>query len=454
MSMGILADYVLLSRLQFALTTMFHILWPVLTVGLSLFLVLMEALWIRTGDRDYYHHARFWSRLLVLNIAVGVVSGIPLEFQFGTNWSHFSVAGGDFFGHMLGFEGAIAFMLEASFLGVMMFGWKRVSPGMHLFATCMVALGASLSAFWIMVANSWMHTPTGGYFHEGRFVLTSHWDAIFNPDMRWGVTHMWVACLETSLVVVGGISAWYLLRNRHVEFFLKSFKIAVVAAIIFTPLQIWFGDGSGRAVAEHQPSKLAGMEGHWHTNAPGTGAPWSLLAWPNEDRQDNDWAIEIPDALSLLIHHSRTGQLKGLRDFPRQDQPPVLIPYYSFRIMAAIGFAFFALMFWTVSAWRRGRLSAARIGGQRKLLHAWLAAVPLAYLAVETGWATREVGRQPWALYGLLRTRDAASVLPESTVAASLVAFMLVYALLLTAFLVFARRIIVSGPDLEEGRKG
>ncbi|HVO66222.1 MAG TPA: cytochrome ubiquinol oxidase subunit I [Syntrophales bacterium] len=441
-------DTVLLSRLQFALTAMFHILWPVATIGISIFLVFLEARWIMTGKEVYYSHARFWSRLFFLNLALGVVTGIPMEFQFGTNWSAFSRAGGDFFGHMLGYEAAMAFMLEASFIGIMMFGWKRVSSAVHLFATCMVALGASLSAFWIMVANSWMQTPSGGHFDKGKFVVTNHLQAIFNPDMVWSVTHMWVAALEISVFVVGGLSAWYLYKKRYTGFFLASFKWAVIAAIVITPLQIWLGDGSGRAAYEYDPTKLAAMEAHWHTNSPGQGASFSILAWPDPEKQDNRWAVEIPNLLSLLTTHTLTGRIRGLAEFPREDQPPVAVTYYAFRIMVAIGMALFLLMLWTLWIWRKGGLDSESVFSKKWLLRAWMAALPLSYLAMETGWITREVGRQPWVIYGLMRTGESASRVPAGTVAASLATFALVYAFLAILFFFFARRIIIRGPDL------
>jgi len=449
--MDTLFDHVTLSRIQFAVTAHFHILWPVLTVGLSIFLVLMESLYLKTGDKRYYDHCRFWTKLFLLNFSIGVVSGIPMEFQFGTNWSPFSVAGGDFFGHMLGFEAAMAFMLEATFLGVMVFGWKRVSPRMHLFATSMVALGGSLSAFWIMVANSWMQTPTGGVFENGRFIITSRLDAIFNPDMPWGVSHMWVACLEVSLFVVGGLSAWYILKRRHAAFFLQSFKIAVVAAVLVAPLQILLGDGSGIAVFHHQPAKLAAIEAHWETNPPGRGAPELLIAWPNQEEQKNDWAIGIPNGLSLLVTHSWTGPVKGLKEFPRSDQPPVTPLFYAFRVMVGIGFLLFFLVIWTLWAWKRGDLTPDRLPTRKWLLYSWIGAVPLSYLAMETGWITREIGRQPWILYNLLRTSDAATMIPAATVGTSLLTFAILYPLLFILFMGFARRIIVKGPDTHAG---
>jgi cytochrome d ubiquinol oxidase subunit I len=446
--MDSLFDHVTLSRIQFAVTAHFHILWPVLTVGLSLFIVLMEVLYLKTGDKRYYDHCRFWTRIFVLNFSVGVVTGIPMEFQFGTNWSLFSVAGGDFFGHMLGFEAAMGFMLEAVFLGIMVFGWERVSPRLHLFATSMVALGGSISVFWIMVANSWMHTPTGGIFQNGRFVITSRLDAIFSPDMPLGVSHMWVACIEVSLFAVGGLSAWYILRGRHTAFFLKSFKVTVITALLVTPIQIWLGDASGIAVYRHQPAKLAAIEAHWETNPPGQGAPEFLLAWPNQEEQKNDWAIGIPNGLSLLVTRSFTGTVKGLKEFPPGDQPPVFPIFYAFRIMAGIGALLFLLMAWTLWAWRRGDLTEERIAGRKLLLYLWVAAGPLSYLAMETGWTTREIGRQPWLLYNLLRTSDSATPIAAGAVVSSLLTLAVIYPLLFILFLVFARRIIVTGPDV------
>ncbi len=446
--MSYLWDATFLSRLQFALTTMFHIIWPLLSIGLSLFLVALEVLWMRSKDPVYYHHFRFWSKLLVLNFAVGVVSGIPLEFQFGANWERFSVATNGFFGSILGFEAAMAFMLEAGFLYLMLFGWKRIPPKAHFFSTVMVALGASLSAFWIMVANSWMQTPAGGYFKDGKFITTSYWQAIFTPDLPWGFTHMWVACLETTLFVIGGVSAFYLLSGRHREFFLKSFQIALIGAVFISPFQVWLGDGSGRAIAEFQPTKLGAIEATWETNPPGQGAPWHALAWPQPDKQRNAWSIDIPYGLSLLITRSFTGQIKGLKEFPRQDQPPVIIPYFAFRVMVGAGFAMVFLMLWSLWAWRKGRLALARVGEQKWLLRAWLLAIPAAYAAVETGWLIREMGRQPWVIWGQLRTAQASSLLPASSVAGTLAMYAFIYASLLAIFLFFAWRLLRQGPDL------
>lgn len=307
-----------LSRAQFAMTAIFHIMWPILTISLSAFLVLVEVLWLRTGKVGYYRHARFWSKLLVLNFAVGVVSGIPMEFQFGTNWAGFSRYSGQFFGNILGFEGAMAFMLEAGFIGVMLLGWGRVPRAVHLFATSMVALGSSISAFWIMVANSWMQTPAGVTVENGKIIVTDYAAAIFNPDMVWGVTHMWVAAIETGMFVIAGISAWNLFKRRNPEFFARSFKIALLVLVFVAPLQIWLGDSSGGSVFASQPAKGAAIEGHWITNKPGTAASWSLLAWPDKQAQRNDWSIEVPGMLSVLATHTLDGTVKGLTDFPRR----------------------------------------------------------------------------------------------------------------------------------------
>jgi len=439
-----------LSRLQFALTTMFHIIWPLLSIGLSIFLVVLEVQWMRTKKNVYFHHFRFWSKIFVLNFAVGVVSGIPLEFQFGTNWERFAVGTNGFFGTILGFEASMAFMLEAGFLYIMLFGWKRISPKVHLFSSCMVALGASLSAFWIMVANSWMQTPAGGHFQDGKFITTSYWQAIFNPDLPWGFSHMWVACLETTVFVVGGLSAYYILKGRHKEFFFRSFRLALATAVLIAPFQVWLGDGSGRAVAEFQPTKLGAIESTWETNPPGQGAPWHALAWPQTELQRNAWSIDIPYGLSLLITRSLTGQVKGLREFPREDQPPVIIPYFAFRLMLAAGFGMLFLMLWTLWTWRKGRLTLESIGRQKWLLRAWIAAIPAAYVAVETGWIIREVGRQPWVIFGHMRTPEASSLLPASAVASTLAMYALIYAALFSVFLLFAWRIVRNGPDLAE----
>jgi len=449
--MDFLHDTLLLSRLQFALTAIFHILWPLLTVGLSIFLVAVEILWLKTKDPDYFHHARFWGKLFLLNFAVGVVSGIPMEFEFGTNWAPFSRLTGEFFGNILGYDGAMALMLEAGFLGIMMFGWNRVPAGMHLFATAMVALGSSLSAFWIMIANGWMQAPTGGHIEAGRYVVDSYAEALLNPYHYWGYAHMWLACIETSLLVVGGVSAWYILKRRHQNLFRKSLKLALAGLLAAAPLQILVGDVAGLYLFDLQPAKTAAIEAHWDTNPPGQGAEWHVLAWPNKHNQANDWALSLPNALSLIATHSLDGQVKGLKAFAPADQPPAIgLIFYSFRAMLAAGLAIAALT--AVSAWYgwRQRRQPITLALPPWLLKAWVAAIPLGYIATECGWIVREVGRQPWAVYGLLRTAQSASPLSPSAVATSLALFAGVYTLLLASFIVFARRIILAGPNIDQ----
>jgi len=446
--MSIFSDTVLLSRLQFAMTTLYHMIWPTLSVGLSLTLVILEALWLKTANADWYRHLRFWSRLLLLNFSVGVATGLVMEFQFGTNWEPFTEATGGFFGNILGLEGTLAFMLEAGFLGIMMFGWNKVPRALHLVSTLLVAFGASLSAFWILVANSWMQTPAGGHFENGRFVVDNFLGALFNSDMITSTTHMWAACVETTAFVVGGISAWYILRRRNTEFFLLTLKVAVVLAVVMTPLQIYLGDAQGLHIGRTQPEKLAAVESHWKTNPPGTGAAFNIVAWPDPNGQGNVFEVQVPYLLSLLETRSATGQVRGLADFPPQDRPPIVVPFYSFRIMVLIGFLLFGLMIWTVVSWLRGGLSAERIAAHRALLRAWLISLPLGYVAVETGWLTREEGRQPWLIYHVLRTKDAASSLPPWVVGASLLALFAIYALLTVFFLLYAGRMLKKGPDL------
>ena len=444
--MDTLFDTVMLSRLQFAAMAVVHISFSVLTIGLALFIAVMEGLWLKTKDPAYYGQARFWSKLLLLNFGIGVVTGLPLEFAFGNNWAPFA-AKSSFFGEILGTETLSAFMLEAGFLGVMIFGWNRVSPKLHFFATCMVVVGSSLSVFWIMVANSWMQAPAGVVVNGGRLVLTSHLEAVFNPDMVFAVTHMYVACLETSLFLIGGISAWHVLKGRHVEFFARSFQAALVAALVVAPLQALVGDETGRHVARIQPAKLAAMEAHWDTNPAGQGAAWIIAAWPDEANQKNRWAVEVPYVLSLLLTHSPTGEVKGLKEFPKDEQPPVLITFYTFRVMVIAGFALVGLALWTMWRWKKGALTADRLPGERWLLCAWVAAGPLAWAAVEGGWVTREVGRQPWLVYGLVRTGEGATALPAGVIATSLAGYLVIAALLTTAFLVLAGRALAKGPD-------
>jgi cytochrome d ubiquinol oxidase subunit I len=447
-----LTNTVLLSRLQFALTAIFHMLWPVLTTGMAIYLVIIEGLWLKTKNIDYYHHARFWSKLYVLNFGIGVASGLPMAFQFGLNWAPFSESVGDFFGTVLGFEGTMAFMLEASFLGIMLFGWDRVPPLIHWLSTMLVAFGANLSTFWILSANSWLQTPAGGEFVNGKFIVQNYFAAIANPFMTNSFLHMFFATLETSLFVIGGISAWYLINKRHPEFFSKSLKVILVVAILVAPLQIFIGHLSAEQVYHHQPAKLAAMEAQWETIPAGVSADWSLLALPNDKAEKNNWEIKIPRALSYLLELKPTldKPVQGLKSWSSGDRPHMVgLIYYSFRIMVAIGLFLAGLILVTVGQWLRGKLSAADITEQKWLLRAWIFAAPLGYLAVETGWIVRCVGRQPWIVYGELRTAEAASNLPPGEILFSLTGLTTMYIIFLAAALYFGSKIVRQGPNLQ-----
>ena len=446
------SDTVALARIQFALTAIFHMLWPVLTTGMAIYLIIIEGLWLKTRNPNYYHHARFWSKLYVLNFGIGVASGLPMAFQFGLNWAPFSESVGDFFGTVLGFEATMAFMLEASFLGIMLFGWERVPPLIHWLSTILVAFGANLSTFWILSANSWLQTPAGGAFVDGKFVVQDYFQAIANPFMINSFLHMFFATLETSLFVIGGISAWYILNQRHPQFFTQSLKVILAVAIAVAPLQIFIGHLSAEQVYHYQPAKLAAMEAQWESVPAGEPADWSMLAIPNDRAEQNDWEIKIPGALSYLLELKPTlpEPIKGLKEWQSANRPHMVgLIYYSFRIMVAIGLFLAGLILVTVVQWLRGKLSTTTITQQKWLMGAWVFAAPLGYIAVETGWIVRCVGRQPWIVYGELRTVDSASNLPAGEVLFSLVGLTSMYVVFFVAALYFGSRIIRKGPNLE-----
>jgi cytochrome d ubiquinol oxidase subunit I len=450
--MDFLSDTLILSRMQFAFTAIFHMLWPVLTTGMAIYLIIIEGLWLKTRNADYYYHARFWSKLYVLNFGIGVASGSPMAFQFGTNWAPFSESVGDFFGSILGFEATMAFMLEAGFLGIMLFGWERVPPVIHYIATILVAVGANLSTFWILIANSWMQTPAGGEFREGKFIVSNYFAAMGNPFMIKSVSHMFLATLETSLFVIGGISAWYVINKRNPEFFSKSLKIVLILAIAITPLQIFVGHLSAEQVYHYQPTKLAAMEAQWETIPAGEKADWSLLAFPNEKAEANNWEINIPNGLSYILEFKPrlTAPVLGLKEFASSDRPKMIgLIYYAFRLMSGIAFILVGVVIVTVTQWLRGKLSPENITQQKLLMLSWIWSAPLGYLAVESGWIVRCVGRQPWAVYGEIRTADAVSNLPPSNVLTSLLIFVSIYTLLFFSALFFASRIIKQGPDFD-----
>jgi len=385
-------DVVLLSRLQFAFTTGFHILFPTLTIGLAVYLVVVEALWLRTKEEMYYRMYRFWVKIFAIHFAVGVVTGITLEFEFGTNFAVFSDAVANIVAPLMAYEGMTAFFLESGFLGIMLFGWNRVPPALHFVATCLVAFGASLSAFWIMAANAWMQTPAGYSFQDGTFNVVDFSAAIFSPSLFTHLPHMLIASYETTAFAVAGISAFFLLRKQHLDFYKRSLALALIMAALFAPLQVLMGDLRGQNVAEYQPAKLAAMEAHWETNETG-GASFVLFALPDMEAERNRLEVTIPHALSLLITHSWEGTVTGLKDVPKENRPDAAIIFWSFRFMVAVGFLFLFVMIWAAVLWRRRRLFESRA-----FLLTLILLQPLGWLATLTGWVTAEVGRQPWVV--------------------------------------------------------
>jgi cytochrome d ubiquinol oxidase subunit I len=435
-------DLVSHSRLQFAITTAFHILFPTFTIGLAFFLVILEILWLRSKDEMFYRMYRFWVKIFALHFAVGVVSGITLEFEFGTNFALFSQYVANVMAPLLAFEGMTAFFLEAGFLGIMLFGWNRVSPGIHFLSTCLVALGATLSSFWIMAANAWMQTPSGFDIVDGELMVRSFREVIFNPAFPTHLGHMVLAAYETTAFAVAGISAWFLLKNEHVAFYRRSLKIALMMAVVVAPAQVFIGDMKGLVTARHQPAKLAAMEGHWETNTEG-GAAFNLFAVPDMAAERNRLELSIPNGLSLLITHSRDGQVQGLKDFPREDRPNALITYWSFRIMVGIGFLFIGVMIWAaILAFRK------RVYESTRFLKTLIFIQPMGFLAVVMGWITTEVGRQPWAVYGLMRTTDGVSPIHAGNVLWSLGMFIAFFVIIGSSYFHYIFRILRNGPDL------
>ena len=429
----------LLSRIQFALTIGFHILFPTLTIGLALLLFAHEALWLATRRAIYLQSCRFWSRIFAVNFGMGVVSGIVLSYEIGTNFAGFSEATGNVLGPLFSYEVLTAFFLEAGFLGIMLFGWKRVPGWLHIMATGMVAIGTLISAFWILAANSWMHTPAGFEVRDGVFYATDWWAVVFNPSFPYRYTHMVLASLLTTAFVAAGVGAWYVLRDRHAEFGRMTLRLAVITAAVLAPLQLVAGDFHGLNTLKHQPMKVAAMEGHWHTE---TGVPLLLFAIPDQAAEKNHFEIGIPKIASLILTHELDGELKGLTEVPPEDRPPVAPVFLSFRVMVGIGMLFIALAATGLVLLLLGRLFAYPL-----YLKALIAASPLGFFAVIAGWVTTEIGRQPWVVAGLMRTADSGSATVQtSEVATSLALFSVVYLLLLLVFIGVILGLIRKGP--------
>jgi len=414
-------DALLLSRLQFASTTMFHFLFVPLTLGLSFVVAYMETQYVRTGDETYLHMTKFWGKLFLINFAVGVVTGITLEFQFGTNWSRYSAYVGDIFGSLLAIEATATFAVESTLIGVWIFGWKKLSKKAHATVMWLVAIASNFSAVWILIANAWMQSPVGYTIRNGRAELTDFAAVIFQKFAIVKIIHTVSAAYTLAAFVVMGISAYHLLRKHRVKFFTRSFRIGLGYGLIFSMVVFILGDLNGVVVAEKQPTKLAAMESLWETQK---RAPVYMFAWPDPENERN--AIEIgriPGLLSFLVLHDINAEVQGLKDFPKDERPPVLITSFAFKGMVGLGCLFILL---TVVGWFKRKKLLESPGYLRIMM--W--SLPLPYLAIQLGWLVTELGRQPWLVYGLVRTSDAVSPIAASQVAITLVGFILLYGLL------------------------
>ena len=431
-------DPVFLSRLQFAAATMFHFLFVPLTLGLSILIAYMETKYAWSGDKTYLRMTKFWGKLFLINFALGVVTGITLEFQFGTNWSRYSEYVGDVFGSLLAIEASAAFFLESTFIGIWIFGWNKISAKAHAVVMWLVAFAGNFSAVWILMANGFMQHPVGYDIRNGRAELTDFMAVITNKHGLLEIFHMVPAALLLGAFFVMGISAYHLLKKQHTEIFLKSFRIALVVGLVSSLILGLTGDMHGVNVSKTQPAKLAAMESHWETTAQ---APIVLFAIPDEDEERNKIEIgSIPGILSFMGFHDFNAEVIGLRDIPKEDRPPVLPTFISFRTMVGLGTLFILLMIygWT----RRNKLLESPT-----FLKIMFWSIPLPYIAIETGWVVSEVGRQPWIVYNLMRTSDAVSPIAGTQVMVSLTAFILVYGLLGAVGFYLMAKSVKEGPE-------
>jgi cytochrome d ubiquinol oxidase subunit I len=430
-------DPVLLARLQFAFTISFHIIFPSFTIGIAAYLATLEVLWGWTGAERYKRLAAFWTKIFAVSFAMGVVSGVVLSYQIGTNWSRFSATAGNIVGPLMGYEVLAAFFLEATFISVLLFGGDRVPRWLHVFSAIAVALGTAMSAFWILSANSWMQTPTG-YAMEGGVAVPRDWFAIvFNPSFPYRLAHMLNASLLTGGFVVIAVGARYLLANRHVEESRTMLRMAISLTAVLAPLQLIIGDQHGLNTLAHQPTKIAAMEAHWDGSTPGN---FEIFAWPDEKAEKNRFAISVPHGSSLILTHTWNGLFPGLKDVPPQDRPPVKNVFFGFRIMLAVGFYMIAAaLFGAWLLWRR------RLFMTRWYLHIVANTWWVGFVGVIAGWIVTENGRQPWVVYGVLRTADAVSPVPAGSVLTTLILFVLVYLFVFSFGAYFINRLIARG---------
>jgi cytochrome bd ubiquinol oxidase subunit I len=433
-------DAVVLARAQFAFTMSFHIIFPAFTIGLASYLAVLDALWLWTGRDVYINLFNYWLKIFAVVFGMGVVSGIVMSYQFGTNWSAFADKAGPVIGPLMAYEVLTAFFLEAGFLGVMLFGLKRVGPRLHFVATLMVAIGTLISAFWILSANSWMQTPAGYAVNaEGQFVAADWFKVIFNPSFPYRLVHMVLAAYLTTALAVGAVGAFHLLRDRHLAGPRVMFSMAMWMATLVAPIQILAGDQHGLNTLEHQPTKIMAMEGHYESHP--DGAPLILFGLPDQKAGKVKYAIEIPHLGSLILKHSLDAPLKGLDTVPRENWPPVPVTFWAFRIMVGLGFLIAALGLASLLARWLGKLYESR------LLHVFaLCMGPAGFIAVLAGWFTTETGRQPFTIYGLLRTADSASPLAAPAVGSSLTAFAIVYFMVFTVGVVYILRLMAQPP--------
>jgi cytochrome bd ubiquinol oxidase subunit I len=441
-------DAVALARSQFAFTMSFHIVFPAFSIGLASYLAVLEALWLWTGREVFINLFNYWLKIFAVGFGMGVVSGIVMSYQFGTNWAAFSDKAGPVVGPLMAYEVLTAFFLESGFLGVMLFGLQRVGHRLHFFATLMVAIGTLISAFWILSANSWMQTPTGYAVNaSGQFVAADWLKVIFNPSFPYRLVHMVLAAYLTTALVVGAVGAFHLLRDAHLAGPRVMFSMAMWMAALVAPIQILAGDQHGLNTLEHQPVKIMAMEGHFQSHK--EGAPLLLFGLPDQAEAKVKYAIEVPKLGSLILKHSLDAPMKGLDTVPRENWPPVAILFWSFRIMAGLGFLMMGLGLFSLWARWRGTLY------QSRWLHFYaLAMGPAGFAAVLAGWFTTEVGRQPFTVYGLLRTAESASPLGAPAVGSSLLAFVIVYLIVYAAGLIYLFRLMAEPPHPGEQGPG
>ncbi|WP_334145501.1 cytochrome ubiquinol oxidase subunit I [Hyphomicrobium sp.] len=431
-------DATFLARIQFAFTVSLHIIFPSFTIGLAAFIATLLVRWRMTGAEHLHRLARFWTKIFAVSFAMGVVSGIVLSYEFGTNWSGFSRVVGNVLGPLLGYEVLTAFFLEASFLGIMLFGWNRVSPSVHVLSAVLVAIGTSISAFWILAANSWMQTPTGHEIRDGIVYPVSWLEIIFNPSFPYRFAHMFTAAFLTTSLVVAAVGARYLLAGRFVDEARTMLRMGIGMVAILAPLQLFIGDMHGLNTAEHQPAKVAAMEAHWDGSKP---ADLVLFAWPDDKAETNHLEVSIPNAASLIIRHDSQGLFPGLKDFAPQDRPPVKPVFFAFRVMVGLGLLMIAAGLVGAVLWWRGALFETR-WFLAPLSVSW----PAGFIAILAGWWVTETGRQPWLATGILRTADAASPVSAGAVLTTLILFVVVYLVVFSMGIYYINRLIEKGP--------